>query len=113
MFQGRSSIYSRKGLTSATETDLAIAFGQNIFFLASTLKATQSLRNAIGDKIFDKTEKFKRCFKPLHTTNKTSSEMSAGGMKEANELRRRHNQELRIGWEDAELTRNGRMLLQN
>ena len=43
----------------------------------------------------------------------TSSEILAGGMEDANELRRRHNQEPHVGWEDADLTNNGRMLLQN
>ena len=99
-------------LPSSIETDLAIAFGQKRFFLASALETIKSLRNAIGEKILDKTEKFRKCFKPLQVTNKTSSEMLAGGMEEANGLRRRrHNKELRAGWEDAELMNNGRRLL--
>ena len=80
-------------LPSATETNLAIAFGQNRFFLASALETTKSLRNATGKKILDKVEKFRRCFKPLQKMNEMSSEMLAGGIEEANELRRRHNQE--------------------
>ena len=36
--------------SSATETDVAIAFGQNRFFLASAMKTTQSLQNEIGKK---------------------------------------------------------------
>ena len=53
-----------------------------------------SLRSAIGEKILDETEIFRRCFKLLQTTNKTSRDALAGRMEEANELRRGHNQEL-------------------
>ena len=82
-------------------------------FLASAMKTRQRLWNTTGKKIFDKTEKFRRCFKPLHTTNETSSETLAGRTGEANELRWRRNKEFHAGWEDTELTSNGRMLLQN
>ena len=80
-------------LPSATETDLAIAFGQKTFFLRSTLETIKSLRNATGEKIHDKTEEFRRCFKPLQITNKITSKTLDGGIEEANELVQMHAQE--------------------
>ena len=64
------------------------------------------------EKILHKTEKFRRYFKPLQITNETTSKTLAGGVEEAKEWRRRHAQETCLGWEDAKLMNNGRVLLQ-
>ena len=56
-------------LPSATETCLAITFSQKRSFLPSALETIKSLRNPIGEKILDKTNKFRRCFKPMKVTN--------------------------------------------
>ena len=109
MSEKRLVIHKNLSLPSAKETDLAIFFGQKMFLLASALETIKRLRNAIGEKILDKTEKFIRCFKPLHSMNKISSETLAGGMEEANELRQRHDQEMHAGWEDTKIMNNGRM----
>ena len=79
-------------LPSATETDLAIAFVQNIF-LSIALETIKNLRNATSEKIHDKIDKFRKCFKPLQITNEIISKALAGVIEEANELRRRHSQE--------------------
>ena len=73
----------------------------------------KSLRNTTLERILDKTEKFRRCFKPLQITNETPRKTLAGVIEEANELRRRKNHEQYVRQEDAELMNNGWMLLQN
>ena len=99
-------------LPSEKETDLAIALVQKRFFLPSALEMIKSLRNATGEKILGKTEKFRRCFKPLQAMNEAINKVLAGGSEESEELRRWRTQEARLGWEDAELARNGHALLQ-
>ena len=98
--------YKSLNLPSATENDLAIAFGQKRFSLPSALETIENFRNAIGEKVHAKTDKFRKCFKPLKIISEITSKTLTGEIEEANDLRRSYTQEQCLGREDFQIINN-------